>query len=259
MWAGYRAVCSLWGALFLFVVSGLAADPVSSPATCAECHREMVLMSHPVGIVPPLSGRHLPLAADGTITCGTCHVDVDHFSTGSSPASQLGRSLCVTCHPNGAGRHENESTLVHMATVDSRGAISLVSHSRKCASCHDGSSAPDAHVRFVSTPRQQKGLMPILDGPNSHPVGVRYVDALTVRPRSYRVISDLPAELLFEDAAVGCGTCHDLYGSGEDLLQFSNRGSDLCLSCHAMTPTPPRPRGNITFAALQSYFLQNGD
>jgi len=184
---------------------------------------------------------------------------VDHFSPEPLSAGKPGRSLCITCHADGAGRHQNEPSLVHMVTSAMTGSLSLVPHSRECASCHDGAAAPDAHVRFAGAPRPRNGLMPINGGRDSHPVGVRYADARSVRPGSYRSVSDLPAEMLFENGAIGCATCHDLYSSESERLLMSNRGSVLCLTCHALTPAPPARQENMTFAALQSYFRQTGE
>jgi len=241
------SVVTLMSALFAGDATG---DPQVGPSAeaCVDCHLEKTVMSHPVGIQPPHGGKALPMAADGTISCGTCHGLEPHAA--SSTSVRTARSRCEVCHESGG--HGGEAALAHMVRIDEWGRPGLSKLSTRCASCHDGAIAPAAHVRFVSGPRprhQKAGFDGLRSG---HPIGMRYSQSVAAKSRGYRRVSDLPPGILFEDGAVGCGSCHDLFSDQASRLVYENTGSALCLTCHAKTPRPPSLQPNPRYTMLQA-------
>jgi predicted CXXCH cytochrome family protein len=113
--------------------------------------------------------------------------------------------------------------------------------SRFCLSCHDGTIAEDVHGLSPGAVSGDASLGTDLS--DDHPVSIRYDDA----DRGLRSVSTpiffgdgsagTIADLL-EDGAVQCSSCHDVHNvraaPSTDLLTMSNRGSALCMSCHAM-------------------------
>ncbi len=111
----------LWNLLIVFLgsVSALAetaikahndctvchVDAISDPGKlkagpnelCLTCHQSSKGNDHPVGIVPALKPRELPLDKENRITCVTCHEP-----HGKQPYDRLLRmefnSLCKSCH-----------------------------------------------------------------------------------------------------------------------------------------------------------------
>ncbi len=232
--------------------SALAAEPApagrdlmqramqqSSDNNCQRCHKLDPLTSHPVGVTPSMEvPAHLPLE-QGRMTCVTCHDTAKVHSAGarSEPVStlrdpQIGEAFCTQCHISTERSSQSQHPLAlgraHLAmrSAPSGSPVSLGrfdDETNLCLSCHDGLMARDAGT----SPPQFDGL------PGNHSIGVSMRQS---RGSSSDEALRAPALLdrrirLFEDR-VGCGSCHSPYSSEKKLLVMSNRGSQLCLSCH---------------------------
>jgi predicted CXXCH cytochrome family protein len=213
----------------------------SEQADCVSCHRFKPILSHPVGVRPAMpmpSG--FPLR-DGRITCTTCHEvgSAEGAAAGQGQRPQLrggkeGAAFCSECHQgsmtNRLAAHGQGIPFAHLpASGDQQGetAFGLDLESRSCMECHDGINGRDAGRHASRSGRFEAG--------QDHPVGVKYrsrpksAHAEEIRLVNARALD--PRVRLF-DSAVGCGSCHSVYSSMENLLVMSNHGSQLCLKCH---------------------------
>ncbi len=224
-------------------------DGLRGAESCEGCHQPDPLFSHPVGVVPsmrvpgymPLEGRR--------ITCVTCH-DGPRFEAGSGARQEFigasgspSRGLCIQCHVgvenDGRAMHALGSGRAHLLWRGGSGGSGQNSlgprqtaasdeapgRSRECLSCHDGSIAFDAN-RLSS----HGGF-----GVGEHPVDVPYLGSLSASGRVGRKltpISSLDPRLRLSSGNVGCETCHSPYSTRDHQLVMSNRGSQLCRSCH---------------------------
>jgi predicted CXXCH cytochrome family protein len=199
--------------------------------------------NHPVNVRPSTAisiPTGWPLAANGTITCITCHEGfptAERFGAGTLRGDANSAAFCVSCHTErgpktGAGMHWRAVSQAHPGseTAESRGlAGAAISHS--CLECHDGVSASDAG--HETTDGRSGGF--VGDRSRNHPVGVHYPPSGTrgvevpLRPASL-----LPKSIRLPDGKVSCVSCHDVYGRGEHKLTVPIEGSRLCMTCHVM-------------------------
>lgn len=166
-----------------------------------------------------------------------------------------GGEICKPCHtPHNAmpGLPRLWNHELTVATYTMHGGTGTAvddfdTESRLCLSCHDGTVALDSFggqtgVNFIPT-----GANLGTDLTNDHPVGSdaeyppdpkpswwdgAFVDAASL-PRAVSLSSwEDPSGVT--QAVVGCGTCHNPHNSGgyPSLLNISNAGSALCLTCH---------------------------
>ncbi len=221
-------------------------------ARCDECHVIDRDFSHPVDFVPDrrIPG-HLPLV-DGRMTCLTCHQAADGAT--HALAADRGQPLlrgtgpgpmfCTQCHAGVEDdRFTAHGTAVRRAHLrwpgDRRGdeagnagwaweaprgasarlagtrSLRLDSESRGCLSCHDGSAAPGiGHSHSVGMKHD-----PMRYAGNASSRRLAWPDALDRRIRLF-------------DGYVGCGSCHNPYGTESGLVVMPNDRGQLCISCH---------------------------
>lgn len=98
----------------------------------------------------------------------------------------------------------------------------------ECLTCHDGTSAPIAEVRFTSSETTND----YADITKNHPIGVDYEEAASRHPGQYHSIDSLDRRITLIDGKLGCITCHDSTNPHVSHLSMNNDGSALCLECH---------------------------
>lgn len=227
------------------IMKGELTAPVLT--LCERCHRKVLTEGyiHPINVKPKeaVVPADMPLSPEGTVTCETCHdIHVSYLTPYGTESYYLrryerGRNFCAACHkePFRESGHKEILGKAHFRSkyvaVVNAGEIDAMS--RNCLSCHDGALASQATVHVGEWVHQES----MIDNDmGTHPIGVDYEKARTANP--YR--SDLtPIGLVdprikFFDGKVGCGSCHDPYSNVEQDLVMSNRGSRLCLACHAL-------------------------
>ncbi len=146
-------------------------------------------------------------------------------------------AFCARCHTDGdtqsaAGMHWLAVGSAHIySEKDTRHfGGGLDRGSKRCLGCHDGVNASDA-----GTSGRTHGTARYWDQRRNHPVGVPYPTSGQHRSgSSYTPAALIPDHVRLPNGQVGCVSCHDLYAQRDDLLTMSNRGSALCLTCHAM-------------------------
>lgn len=214
---------------------------------CERCHRNILSKGyiHPINVRPrrTVVPADMPLSPQGTVTCATCHdIHASYFTPYGTESYYLrryetGRNFCAACHkePFRESGHKGILGKAHLkpeyiATSDI-GEIDAMS--RDCLSCHDGSLADQATIH-VGQWRHQESILGHDMG--THPIGVDYEEART--DHSHRTdlvpMAMVDPRIKFFDGKVGCGSCHNPYSSIEQDLVMSNRGSRLCLACHAL-------------------------
>ncbi|MBI1919494.1 MAG: hypothetical protein HYS23_00280 [Geobacter sp.] len=98
----------------------------------------------------------------------------------------------------------------------------------ECLTCHDGTSATLAEVRFQSSETTNN----YADITKNHPIGIDYEEAMSRHPGQYRSIDSLDRRISLLDGKLGCITCHDSINPEVGHLSMNNDGSALCLECH---------------------------
>lgn len=217
--------------------------PATAPGQdCTSCHTMDTPSSHPVGVVPSMPiPAGLPLLG-GVMTCTTCHTEPGSADPGVTSSmlrsGELPGGLCVQCHtpggsPGGRGFHGDAMIKAHAAPWQGAGERArptsgrVDAESRTCLSCHDGGVAGGAS--YHSEPLRRMAAQ----GVGEHPVGIVYNDRRPSNPETkLRPASSLPHAVRLVDGTVSCVTCHSVYSREPKLLTKSNRGSELCLSCH---------------------------
>lgn len=168
-----------------------------------------------------------------------------------------GGEICKPCHtPHfanaSAGALWNHTltnaTYIMFEGEEGTAAADIDKGSRLCMSCHDGTVALDSFGGTEGTtfigPLGNLGT----DMQNDHPIGRDGVYPTTTsssfnpQDANHRVNWNGHALRLrqwfdatgTEKWVVGCRTCHDPHNRGNygHMLQFSNSGSELCLTCH---------------------------
>lgn len=252
----YVTICEIIG---LVAITTLTTGPTSRAAgevnpafarseargwtngSCGTCHAIDPLISHPVGVVPSMSiPAHLPLE-NGRVTCITCHRSDSaahaEARTQADPmlrGERTGTAFCTQCHNTlDHSRRSQHPLALGRAHLASRGIRDMVetaasgrfdAETNLCLSCHDGLMASDAGV----SPTRFNDL------PGDHPVGVsmRQDQTSMSSDDAMRAPHSLDRRIRLFNDNVGCGSCHSPYSTEKSLLVMSNRGSQLCLSCH---------------------------
>lgn len=111
----------------------------------------------------------------------------------------------------------------------------LTSTDLMCLSCHDGAIAPRVGVGAVAddtkaSPMFSATQVDVHGG--GHPIGTSYPVAQEKYHARSRVLAEETIKL--PEGRISCVSCHAPHNSvgGQGMLVMSNRGSQLCLSCH---------------------------
>lgn len=220
----------------------IAAQPAGNPPavtarSCVACHHFEPVLTHPTNVmasmpVPP----GLPLMG-GLVTCLTCHdASAEHATTRQQVGLRTGadaQGLCMQCHQGASNTtksiHALRTGIAHLNTkhpYDSHAASGVLDgESASCMACHDGTTASDAGSHAVRTSEGE----PIPD----HPIGIPMRETARNRDRDFRLSHRNDKRIRLFDGAIGCGSCHSVYSRDPGQLVINNRGSKLCLSCHA--------------------------
>jgi len=178
------------------------------------------------------------------LTCFTCHQAIPSEDGASNPklrgAGNEGTdriAFCARCHAEGetttaASMHWRAAGSAHVGIDnESQSRASgggLDAESRRCLTCHDGVSAPDA-VNSGST----HASFSFAEAGRNHPIGVPFPAST---PRGYDVPfrnpSLLPPEIRLPGGTVGCVSCHNVYNPAPAKLTVPIEGSALCMTCH---------------------------
>jgi len=207
---------------------------------CAECHPGAIEASHPIGFVPDHRlPAAFPLAADGTMTCSTCH-DV-HGTTprlvrlGENRDPSDTSSLCLSCHDAAffEAMPDGGESLHMSGHLDASGIpwSSIDPYSVQCMTCH-AERAPTPGGQFAMA-AQIASAAPNnwFGGPSdNHPIGADYTEA--VRFGDFRPQAVLADEILLPKGHVGCVSCHVPYTREHGRKPRTTSG--LCLECHAL-------------------------
>ncbi len=207
---------------------------------CSRCHFKLVRSySHPDDVAPVNAHipEDMPLSADMTITCATCH-NIHSDAEWSKSVHLLrrpvtGAEFCSVCHSEKPGQTSHKSLLAFAHDAGSKYLASnrsgsLDSLSVECISCHDSSIGKGDSIAGAGFWIHSKELAKYLGG---HPIGVSYSEAAMNDPAGYKPASSLAPLRLF-NGKVGCGSCHDPYSTKAGKLVMSNESSRLCLKCH---------------------------
>jgi predicted CXXCH cytochrome family protein len=214
---------------------------------CERCHRDILSDGyiHPINVAPrqAIVPRDMPLSPEGTITCATCHdIHASYFTPYGTRSHFLrrhetGRKFCEACHkePLQESGHRGILGEAHFKSkyVATSGVGEIDDMSRNCLSCHDGSLAPQVTVHVGEWVHQESMVG---NDMGTHPIGVDYESARTAHLHRTDLvpIGLVDPRIKFFDGKVGCGSCHNPYSKVEQELVMSNRGSKLCLACHAL-------------------------
>lgn len=197
-------------------------------AICADCHEGTREASHPVGFSPtrPLPTA-LPLAANGTMTCSTCH-DLHGEQPGFLRPALAGQGTCMSCHDTAfyQSMADRGQSVIGRAHLDASGTPwnILDPYSRQCLICHDD-KGPDR--------LQTASLSPAIGhvtGTGNHPIGHSYQQAAEYG--GYRPVFDLAEDILLPGGRVGCVSCHQPYSRQHGSTVETPAG--LCVECHSL-------------------------
>ncbi len=109
-------------------------------ALCANCHRNAVHASHPIGVEPDFAPpAALPLNARGEITCSTCH-QVHGETRQKLRPGRDGQSLCESCHERSFfdAMKDGGISLMALGHLDAGAPLSgnIDNFSIQCLACH---------------------------------------------------------------------------------------------------------------------------
>jgi len=208
---------------------------------CRRCHKKNNdPLSHPVEMIPEniMPPADLPLSWEGKMTCATCH-DIHALpQPGVDGGSYYlrravtGRAFCDACHsvnPRAQEKgHANDLKMAHTKYEEgSSGSIDRVSMT--CLSCHDGTMAAKGNVKAGIFTHGVAISSPRYDDKGSHPIGVKYREAMRrgglLRPKEL-----LNPKIRLISGKVGCASCHDIYSKLPNMVVLE--GDSLCKECH---------------------------
>lgn len=170
-------------------------------------------------------------AWSGGEICKPCHTP--HFAMAGIPRlwNHTLTTATYTLHDGSSGTAADDFDLV----------------SRLCLSCHDGSVALDSYGGQTGVNFIPAGAQIGTDLTDDHPVGSEAQYPPDPKPSwwdgAFVDAASLPHAVSLEDwedsggvthQVVSCGTCHNPHNAGgfPHLLNISNSGSALCLTCH---------------------------
>lgn len=205
------------------------------------------VINHPINVVPSnaiVIPADWPLAANGTITCLTCHTTLPRDNDdrpqlrGASGSTVDARQFCIQCHhgearPTAANMHWVAVNRAHIGS-DNDADVPRNGRgdgSRQCLACHDGVSAPDTGYETNSAPHGGD----FGDPRRNHPIGVRYPwGGKRGGDSPLRPAALLPKSVRLPSGNVDCVSCHNMYANSPKLLSVPIEGSALCFTCHDM-------------------------
>lgn len=214
---------------------------------CERCHKNILSDGyiHPINVKPrhAIVPADMPLSREGTVTCATCHdIHVSYFTPYGTPSHYLrryetGKNFCAACHkePIRESGHRGILNKAHFSPryVATTNVGEIDNMSRECLSCHDGAVASQATIHAGEWVHEESLIG---NDMGSHPIGIDYESARLdhIHRTDLVPIGLVDPRIKFFDGKVGCGSCHDPYSNVEQDLVMSNRGSKLCLACHAL-------------------------
>ena len=231
-------------------LTAFAGRPAGSLDLASRLRMGPGVSNHPVGVVPSRAvsiPRDWLLAANGTVTCTTCHSALPSLDgrggpqlRGTAQTDLDSRAFCANCHRDeslrtSAALHWLAVPRAHIMPesddVGSSASGSIDRASAGCLECHDGVTATDA--AYETAWNHDGGYLG--DKARNHPIGVRYPHAGTRHVEvPLRPAALLPGTIRLPDGMVSCLSCHDLYGSDPKRLTVPIEGSRLCMTCHQM-------------------------
>lgn len=210
--------------------------PGVTSRSCVSCHHFEQVLTHPTNVRASMPvPASLPLNA-GMVTCLTCHDAGPNHATGHQKvgvrSDSSGTSLCMQCHSN----VKNSTKAVHAlrggkahlsarSQYDAHASKVADGESVSCMGCHDGTSASDAGSHSIK--RSQDDMLP------DHPIGIPMRETGRKRDGDFRLNRTIDKRIRLYDGNLGCGSCHSIYSREPKELVMNNRGSKLCLGCHA--------------------------
>lgn len=233
--------------LAVLVVSFLvAAHPVSQSMdvdTCADCHEDV-------------AKAYLSLSHAATNTCTDCHGNAEtHLEEGGGPnifafkdtdGSSQKSKKCLTCHTKDHarffasphGKASMDCTDCHSVHASGKNpALLKISTNKNCSACHE-----DIFALFQLNERHrlQEGILDCATCHNPHEPAVRERLGGFKHEACLKCHTDKGGPFLYEHGASrieGCTACHEVHGSPNRRLLTFQSISDLCFSCHALTPS----------------------
>lgn len=206
----------------------------SSSGSCVQCHQFEHGMSHPVEVPARMAvPSNLPLE-NGRVTCFTCH---DAPTSHVSAKQRVGvreptAKLCMDCHANSAAAskmvHARSYGLAHLKAENGLKLGPIANgfdrETKACVSCHDGALSPE--IGFHAMKGEGMGDR------DDHPMGIPLAQTSRNRESDFRIARVTSPRIRLVEGVIGCGSCHSVYSHEPAQLVMSNRGSQLCLSCH---------------------------
>jgi predicted CXXCH cytochrome family protein len=202
-------------------------------ALCDRCHKDVLRLSHPSGIVPRRAlPAEYPLDWKGELTCSSCH-DPHGDEPGLLRGNKRARAFCLACHaPSFFTKMKDDGTSIvisgHLDVGRIRATAAIDAYSLHCLGCHAGGYAEMGGAVTIS----RAGVVRHGSGSAPHPIGGSYRDA--ARRGGFKPEAIVgQGKIMLPDGKVSCVSCHEAYKTEHGKLLMSNDGSALCLSCHA--------------------------
>ena len=198
----------------------------SQEELCKNCHKNALTASHPSGFKPTQQlPEEFPLDWKGDLTCSTCH-NIHNGKRGYLRVSKYGKTLCLSCHQtNFFTKMKDGGYSLLSGHLDANESLTgnIDSFSVQCMSCHE-SLPNELNIRITSN------IIRHSRNRASHPIGMLYKTSMLYG--GYRMVSELPKQVLLPDGRISCISCHQAYSDKHGKLVIENRGSKLCFSCH---------------------------
>lgn len=213
-----------------------AANSEVTSRSCVSCHRFEPVLTHPTNVLASMRvPEDLPLK-NGMVTCLTCHDAGPNHATGHQKVGVRGDStgagLCMQCHSNAQSSTKAVHTIrggrAHLGSksqFDAHASSIADGESVSCMGCHDGTSASDAGSHSIK--RSQDDMLP------DHPIGIPMRETGRKHDSDFRLNRTIDKRIRLYSGNLGCGSCHSIYSTEPKELVMNNRGSKLCLGCHA--------------------------
>lgn len=154
-----------------------------------------------------------------------------HLEVASNPERAIEYEMTVKkakdAHTSGYGEYQAFRTVKLNAEGGEQVEVDELSYN--CMMCHDGTIARSHNTRIRSA-EQRTGLD--MNKISSHPIGVHYGSAAYIN-RSLKSLHTLNEAIVLVNGQLGCLSCHDISKGNAKHLVMENRGSILCMQCHA--------------------------
>lgn len=193
----------------------------SQEQLCNACHNKVLTISHPSGFTPSRTlPSDFPLAANGDITCSTCHA-INQDDHGLTRGARTGRDFCLGCHSESffaamGDKGLSIQRLGHLGGNVGQGTVGIDPFSRQCLGCHT----------------EHGGGRSLGQSGGNHPIGIPYKNIINAG--LLRQKQQLDKAILLPEGKVSCVSCHNGYSKQHGALVKSNHKSALCFACHDM-------------------------